>query len=119
MSLSDLERHPLVFYVDALLTVRELDLAPVLNGMHVGFGSTNVFAQLEATRSGAGIGLLHAFMAESDPRLAPVLPDEVDFRLMFSLSVRKDSLGVDAVRVVRDALFAEVRQRADELLPVR
>ncbi|MCA0216081.1 MAG: LysR family transcriptional regulator [Actinobacteria bacterium] len=119
VSLGDLERHPLVFYVDALLTVRELDLAPVLNGMHVGFGSTNVFAQLEATRSGAGIGLLHAFMAESDPRLAPVLPDEVDFRLMFSLSVRKDSLGVEAVRVVRDAFFAEVRQRAAELLPVR
>ncbi|MBC7591372.1 MAG: LysR family transcriptional regulator, partial [Salinibacterium sp.] len=57
-SLADLERHPLIFYVDALLTVRELDLAPVLSGMRVGFGSTNVFAQLEATRQGAGIGLL-------------------------------------------------------------
>ena len=48
-----------------------------------------------------------------------MLPEEVDFRLMFSLSVRKDSLAVEAVRVVRDALRAEVRSRADELLPVR
>ncbi len=118
-SLSDLERHPLVFYVDALLTVRELDLAPVLSGMRVGFGSTNVFAQLEATRRGAGIGLLHAFMAHDDPRLVAVLPDEVDFRLLFSLSVRKDSLAVDAVRLVRDALIEEVRLRSADLLPVQ
>lgn len=117
-SLGDLERHPLVFYVDALLTVRELDLAPVLNGMHVAFGSTNAFAQLEATRSGAGIGLLHAFMAESDPRLVAVLPTEVDFRLMFSLSVRRDSLSVDAVRLVREALIEEVRRRSAQLVPV-
>ncbi|MGV8895423.1 MAG: LysR family transcriptional regulator [Rhodoglobus sp.] len=116
-SLADLERHPLIFYVDALLTVRDLDLAPVLSGMRVGFGSTNVFAQMEATRQGAGIGLLHAFMAEPDDRLVGVLPLEVDFRLQFSLSVRRDSLAVDAVRVVRDALKLEVRTRADELLP--
>lgn len=116
-TLADLEQHPLVFYVDALLTVRELDLAPVLNGMHVGFGSTNVFAQLEATRSGAGIGLLHAFMAERDERLERVLPDLVDFRLQFSLSVRRDSVAVDAVRLVRDALVEEVRVRANELIP--
>ena len=116
-SLADLERHPLIFYVDALLTVRELDLAPVLSGMRVGFGSTNVFAQLEATRQGAGIGLLHAFMAEPDDRVMPVLPLEVDFRLQFSLSVRRDSLSVDAVRVVRDALKHEVHSRAAELLP--
>ena len=116
-SLADLERHPLIFYVDALLTVRDLDLAPVLSGMRVGFGSTNVFAQLEATRQGAGIGLLHAFMGEPDDRLVGVLPLEVDFRLQFSLSVRRDSLSVDAVRVVRDALRLEVHSRAQELLP--
>lgn len=116
-SLADLEKHPLIFYVDALLTVRELDLAPVLSGMRVGFGSTNVFAQLEATRRGAGIGLLHAFMGEPDPGVVAVLPHEVDFRLQFSLSVRRDSLSVEAVRVVRDALVMEVRSRAGELLP--
>jgi DNA-binding transcriptional LysR family regulator len=116
-SLADLERHPLVFYVDALLTVRELDLAPVLSGMRVGFGSTNVFAQLEATRRGAGIGLLHAFMGEPDEQVVAVLPREVDFRLQFSLSVRRDSLSVEAVRLVRDELVKEVRARSRELMP--
>lgn len=116
-SLADLEGHDLVFYVDALLTVRELDLAPVLGAMRLGFGSTSVFAQVEATRAGAGIGLLHAFMGEADARLAPVLPELVDFRLQFTLTARPESPAVDAVAIVRAALHAEVARRRDELVP--
>ncbi len=115
-SFADLENHSLVFYVDALLTVHELDLAPVLNGMRVGFGSTNVFAQLEATRAGAGVGLLHAFMGERDSGLVPVLAKEVEFRLQFSIATRRDSASVDAVAVVEKAIRAEVKARAAELL---
>ena len=113
-SADDLVAHRLVFYVDSLLTVHELDLARVLGGMQVGFGSTSVFAQLEATRRGAGIGLLHAFMAAPDPDLVRVLPD-LEFPLQFSLTVRRDAPAVDAVALVRDELFAEVRSRAEEL----
>lgn len=116
-SLADLESHTLVFYVDALLSVRELDLAPVLGDMRVGFGSTSVFAQLEATRHGAGIGLLHAFMGEPDPHLVPVLPEQVDFRLQFSLSARRDSLALESVSAVREAIHREVRERSRELIP--
>lgn len=116
-ALADLAAHPLVFYVDALLTVRELDLAPHLSGMRVGFGSTNVFAQLEAVRHGAGIGLLHAFMAHGDPDLAPVLPHLVDFRLQYALSTRAESLAVEPVTIVREALLRDACARAGELVP--
>lgn len=116
-ALADLEGHDLVFYVDALLTVNELDLAPVLGGMRLGFGSTSVFAQVEATRAGAGIGLLHAFMGEGAPGLEPLLPAEVDFRLQFSLSMRPESPAVDAVAIVREALHEEVAARRSELVP--
>ncbi|MGV8877216.1 MAG: LysR family transcriptional regulator [Rhodoglobus sp.] len=119
LRLADLDHHPLVFYVDALLAVRELDLAPVLGGMRVGFGSTSVFAQIEATRRGAGVGLLHAFMADADPGLVPVLASEVDFRLEFALSVRNEAAEVDAVQLVRAALHSEVAKRSAELLPPR
>ncbi|MFL0712122.1 MAG: LysR family transcriptional regulator [Microcella pacifica] len=115
--LADLAGHDLVFYVDALLTVHELDLAPVLGDMRLGFGSTSVFAQLEAARAGAGIGLLHAFMAEGVEGLVPVLPGAVDFRLPFTLSTRPDSPAVDAVAIVREALRDEVARRRAELLP--
>lgn len=116
-TVDDLRDHALVFYVDALLSVRELDLAPLLGGMRVSFGSTNVAAQLEATRRGAGIGLLHAFVAHGDPGLVPVLPDEVEFRLQFSLSMRPESRGTAAVEAVRAALLDEVHGRAGEFIP--
>jgi len=116
-SLDDLRTRGLVFYVDALLTVRELELGSLLEGMHVGFGCTNVFAQLAAVKAGAGVGLLHAFMAEQDPELERVLP-QVDVRLPFSLSVRRAAPLTAATSLVCDALRSEVARRADELLPV-
>lgn len=115
--LADLAAHPLVFYVDALLTVRELDLAPLLAGMRVGFGSTNVFAQLEATKHGAGIGLVHAFMAHGEPELVPVLPHLVDFRLQYALSTRAESLAVEPVMIVRDAILRDAREHSGDLVP--
>ena len=115
-SIADLDAHYLVYYVDALLTVRELDLAPLLGGMRVGFGSTSAVAQLEATRDGAGIGLLHAFVAEREPDLVAVLPKEVDFRLQFSMSIRQESRGLAAVAAVRQALIDEVSQRRGDLI---
>ncbi|MDQ2699615.1 MAG: LysR family transcriptional regulator [Actinomycetota bacterium] len=115
-SLDDLRTHGLVFYVDALLTVRELELGSLLEGMHVGFGCTNVFAQLAAVKAGAGVGLLHAFMAEPDAGLVRILP-EVDVQLPFSLSVRRAAPLTDATALVCDALRAEVSSRAMELLP--
>jgi DNA-binding transcriptional LysR family regulator len=114
-SIDDLDQHRLVFYVDALLTVHELDLPPVLRGVRVGFGSTSVFAQAEATRRGAGIGLLHAFMAERDPDLVRVLP-EVEFPLHFALTARREGPSVEAVALVRAELEAEVAARAGEML---
>lgn len=111
----DLVRHPLVYYVDSLLTVRELDLAPLLGGMAVGFGATSPIAQLDATRSGAGIGLLHAFLAERDPGLVAVLPDAVQFELAFYWATRGGESTV--VAAARDAIAREVHEREGELIP--
>ncbi|MEV0537275.1 hypothetical protein [Kitasatospora sp. NPDC050463] len=76
-------------------------------------GTTNVFAQLEATRLGAGVGVLPAFLAER-ARLRRPLPDEVDIRLPITLAGRREAVIHTAVR---DALHHEVAHRADELLP--
>lgn len=116
-ALDDLGAHALVFYVDALLTVRDLDLAPLLSGMKQGFGSTNVFAQVEATQSGAGIGLLPDFLAVRAPDLVRVLPREVSFELAFHMAARTSGTANDAVEIVRQALIRETRERASELMP--
>lgn len=118
-AVDDLGEHILIFYVDSLLSVAELDLTRSFSGLRVGFGSTNVAAQLEATKHGIGVGLLPCFLGEPEPELVPVLQDEVRFELSFSLSARRDSAELPAVRAIREALHAEVAARRSELVPPR
>lgn len=116
-SLEDLKSHRLVFYVESLQSVAELDLARQFAGMRVGFACTNVAAQVAATQQGAGIGLLPAFLAEHHDGLERVLRDDVRFLLHFTLSIRSASVAVDAISLIRTQLRAEVSDRERELLP--
>ena len=63
--LEDLARHPLVYFIDSMLQVDDLDLArSVAPTMRESVTSTNVFVHVEATRAAAGLGLLPCFMAD-------------------------------------------------------
>ncbi|MFB7471315.1 LysR family transcriptional regulator [Kitasatospora sp. NPDC056184] len=113
-----LREHPLIFYIESMLQVGDLDIERHLPGSAPAFSSTNVFAQVEAARLGAGIGVLPAFLAER-AGLRRLLADEVDIRLPITLVVRREAVTRPAVRAVRDALHREVADRAVELLPER
>lgn len=116
-SLADLPRHPLIWYVDSLLQVGELDLDKHLPHSPAKLMSTSVFAQVEAVRAGGGIGLLPAFMADRHRDLRRILGTEADVRLGFSLAARRERLSSRAVQAVREAVFDEVAARRPELLP--
>jgi len=116
-SVEDLAEHRLVFYVDSHLNVAELDLARGFSGMHVGLGCTSVSAQVEATRFGAGIGLLPCFMGEDEPELVRVLPGQVRFVVSYALSIRRDSPSPEAVGLLRSALRSVIVARQDQLVP--
>lgn len=109
--ITDLAHHPLVYYVEAARLVDELVvMSRFAAAKRVKFASTNVHAQLEATRAGAGIGLLPAFMAEGTPGLVRVLPHERLTR-NFHYSVAEQSMvRPAAVHVMRELL---VRVRAE------
>lgn len=115
-ALADLRDHALICYIESMLQVGDLDIERHLPGVTPAFSSTNVFAQLEATCGGAGIGVLPAFLADR-ARLRRLLTDEVDIRLPITLAVRREAVTHPAVRAVRDALHQEVADRAAELLP--
>lgn len=115
-TLADLREHALIFYIESMLQVGDLDIERHLPGVTPAFSSTNVFAQLEATCVGAGIGVLPSFLADR-AQLRRLLPDEVDIRLPITLAVRREAVTHPAVRAVRDALHQEVADRAAELLP--
>lgn len=115
-TVAELREHPLIFYIESMLQVGDLDIERHLPGMTPAFSSTNVFAQLEATRQGAGIGVLPAFLTQRT-RLRRLLPDEIDIRLPITLAVRREAVTHAAVRALWAALRQEVAERADELLP--
>ncbi|MFG2467004.1 LysR substrate-binding domain-containing protein [Streptomyces canus] len=114
--MAELRERPLIFYIESMLQVGDLDIERHLPGMTPAFSSTNVFAQLEATQQGAGIGVLPAFLAQRT-RLRRLLADEIDIRLPITLAVRREAVTHPAVRVLWTALRREVAERADELLP--
>ncbi|WP_330302472.1 MULTISPECIES: LysR family transcriptional regulator [unclassified Streptomyces] len=115
-TVAELREHPLIFYIESMLQVGDLGIERHLPGLTPAFSSTNVFAQLEATRQGAGIGVLPAFLTQRT-RLRRLLSDEIDIRLPITLAVRREAVTHAAVRALWAALRQEVAERADELLP--
>ena len=115
MTADDLNGHNLIFYVDSLLQIGDLDLTRYFPQANARFTSTNIFAQLEATRQGAGIGLLPKYVAMRAPELRRVCTQVDPLWLSFSLAVRRDSVARANVQVVREAIHQQVRLRADEL----
>ncbi|PRY09764.1 LysR family transcriptional regulator [Kineococcus rhizosphaerae] len=118
-SLAELSHHPLVFFVDAMERIHELDVAEHVPEPNVRFSSNNIFAMLEAVRLGVGVGLLSKFMAERVPGLRPVAAYVPPARVPVTLVARRESVRRREVLVVREALQQEVRDRRHELIWTR
>ncbi|NLU82289.1 LysR family transcriptional regulator [Rhodococcus sp. HNM0569] len=113
---AELSGHPLIYFVDSMLQVDDLDLARTLvPQMQEAVTSTNVFVHVEATRAHAGIGLLPCFMADRHDDLVRVLP-RVRARLSYWLVARTESFRRPEVAVVVDAIRAAAHARRGELL---
>ena len=70
---AELKRHRLIGYVPDLLISLSLDYGPeIVPDWQASFGVSSALGQLEAVRSGAGIGILHTFIARAHPDLVPV-----------------------------------------------
>lgn len=116
-SVEELTQHQLVYFVDSMLQVDDLD-APrrLVPTMRDGLSSTNVFVHVEATRAGAGVGFLPCFMADRHPDLVHLLPSNFAELLPYWMVLRPDSMRRPAVAAVVQALREETEQRREELL---
>lgn len=116
-SIADLQRFPLVYFIDSMLQVDDLDLATSFApAMRESVTSTNVFVHVEATRASAGIGLLPCFMADRHLDLVRVLPEAVSIRLAYWLVTRAETLRRPEVAAVVDAITARMDDQRDVLL---
>ncbi|MFB0835947.1 LysR family transcriptional regulator [Arthrobacter halodurans] len=115
-TMEEVVRNPLVYFIDSMLQVDDLDTPRrMLPGMRDSISSTNVFVHVEATRAGGGIGLLPCFMASRHPDLVRILPDFGE-RLAYWLVARHETLRQPAVALVVEALRRAVEEAADFLL---
>ncbi|MDA4105214.1 LysR family transcriptional regulator [Mycolicibacterium monacense] len=115
--IDDLARYPLVYFIDSMLQVDDLDSATgFAPAMRESVTSTNVFVHVEATRAAAGLGLLPCFMADRHDDLVRVLPNAVSVRLTYWLVTRAETLRRPEVDAVVEAIRARVHEQRDVLL---
>ncbi|WP_141717771.1 LysR family transcriptional regulator [Nocardia altamirensis] len=116
-TIDDLADYPLVYFIDSMLQVDDLDLASSFApAMRESVTSTNVFVHVEATRAAAGLGLLPCFMADRHPDLHRILTDIVSVNLAYWLVTRPETLRRPEVSAFVDALRAKVHDERNALM---
>ncbi|UYN99632.1 MAG: LysR family transcriptional regulator [Devosia sp.] len=112
-SLADLADHPLVGYVEDLLYTATLDYtAAFLKDWRSSLSVSSAMGQTEAVRAGAGIGILHAFMARRDPDLVPVLSAHTLRRAYWTV-LHEDQRALRRIALVSDFLTEIVARDRD------
>ncbi|MGY4544401.1 DNA-binding transcriptional LysR family regulator [Arthrobacter sp. UYNi723] len=115
-TLDGVGQHGFVSYVESALQVAELGhRSSQLPMPKSSFQATSIFAQVEAVRRGAGIGLLPNFMVAGKPEFVPVLPDAFQRQVPIWAVARPESLRSGQVQAVIAALKEEVDERQELL----
>jgi len=113
-SVDDLKSHRLVGYVDDLLYTTSLDYTSAFStDWRSRVAVSSAMGQTEAVRAGAGIGILHGFMARRDATLVPVLPERTLTRSYWTV-LHEDLRAIRRVTLVSEFLADIVsKNRAD------
>ncbi len=115
-----LNAHRLVYFIESMLQVDDLDLATsFVPGMRQSVSSTNVFVHVGATRAAAGLGLLPCFLADQHPDLVRVLPGQVTVRLTYWLVARAETLRRPEVAAIVEAIGDRMSAERKALLGER
>ncbi len=114
----DLRHHAFISYVDDLLFTKELQfLDQLYQPERFAFRSTSITAQYEAVRAGAGLAVLPAFLADRDPVLARVLPQEARFTRTFWMSMPAEGKHLARMQAVWGFLKETVVREGTRLAP--
>ncbi len=104
----DLQDHVCLGYVEDLLYSASLDFArEMVRDWKADIEISSAVGQTEAVRAGAGIGILHTFVARQDETLVQVLADLSITRSYWTV-VHEDLRAIRRVSVTADFIAAEV-----------
>ncbi len=115
----DLPRHPFIGYIDDLIYAPELDYVPLISrDLKARLKSSNLIAQMMATRAGAGVCVLPCFMGDGQDDLVPILPQEVSLTRTFYLITHTDMRDLARVRAAADFIAGQVSEAKARFLPM-
>ncbi|PWE53148.1 LysR family transcriptional regulator [Metarhizobium album] len=113
-TIEGLSQHRLVGYVDDLVISPSLNYAPELSrDWRPAFEISSALGQVEAVRAGAGIGILHAFIARRYQELVEVLPERI-IRRSYWLSYHESVRTLRRINVVANFISETVHQHAEQ-----
>ncbi len=99
-----LKAHPRIGYVEDLIFTASLNFSgEVMRSWDAGFEISTAIGQTEAVRSGAGIGILHDYIARQYGELERILPD-VSIRRAYWTTYHESARDLLRVRSVIDFL---------------
>lgn len=110
-TLMELSAHQLVGYVEDLVSSPSLDYArEILKDWQASFEISSALGQVEAVRAGAGIGILHTFIARRHAELIPILP-QYHIERAYWLSYHETARPIRRIKVIADVI-AQAAQAA-------
>ncbi len=116
---ADLPRHAFIGYIDDLIYAPELDYVPLISrDLTARLKSSNLIAQMMATRAGAGVCVLPCFMGDLQQDLVPILPQEVSLTRTFYLITHTDMRDLARVRAAADFIAGQVSAAKTRFLPM-
>lgn len=110
-TVEDLARHRLIGYVETYAFSSALNyVEDLFGGNRTAFECASAVGQVEAVKSGLGLGVLHHFIAADMPDVEPVLPERRAKR-SYWLVIHEDVRALGRIRAVVDHIVGETGKR--------
>ncbi|RMF00743.1 MAG: LysR family transcriptional regulator [Alphaproteobacteria bacterium] len=110
-SVEDLKQMRGIAYVPDLIFDKVLDYIPLIDpALEPRLTSTSVHVQLQAALNGAGVCILHDFMARHHERLVRVLENKISFTRSFWLVVHEDYADIERIRLSASHVVKRMRE---------
>ncbi|KQV68309.1 LysR family transcriptional regulator [Rhizobium sp. Root1220] len=104
IDIETLKGHPRIGYVEDLIFTASLNFSgEVMRSWNASFEISTAIGQTEAVRSGAGVGILHDYIARQHDELVRILP-EVSIRRAYWTTYHESARDLVRVRTVADFL---------------
>ncbi|WP_169542917.1 LysR family transcriptional regulator [Sneathiella aquimaris] len=118
-TVEDLKDHNFISYIDELVPDPQmLYLSEFVASPNVTLKSSSIVFQFQATVAGAGISIMHCFVADEHPDLVCLLPEEIEVNRTFWLNTPEDIHDLARIKAVTQFLTELVDRQKKKLLGV-